>query len=76
MEIYNTDKLFDFNSLLLTKPTSIAGGNFFIRFLINNGPLYIQPPKCKTRQGIIKAGKRHYCDLMFTNENESFKIIN
>jgi len=34
--------------------------------------LYIQPPKCKTKQGIIKGGKRMYCDFMFTHENESF----
>jgi hypothetical protein len=72
MEIYNTNNSFNFENLLLNKPTSIPGGNYFIRFFINNGPLYIQPPKCKTRQGVVKAGKRHYCDLMFTNENEKF----
>ena len=72
MEIYDTNDSFDFDKVVLTKPTSIAGGNYFIRFLVNNHPLYIQPPKCKTRQGIIKAGKRLYSDLMFTNENEDF----
>jgi len=63
---------FDFKKLTLTKPTQISGGNYFIRFLTNNAPLYIQPPKCSTKQGIIKAGKRYYSDLMFTNENEMF----
>jgi hypothetical protein len=58
----------------MTKPTSIAGGNYFIRCLVKNQPLYIQPPKCKTRQGIVKpgVGKRFYSDLLFTNENEDF----
>ncbi len=70
--IYETDYTFDFNKLMLISPTTIAGGNYFIKFRINNSPLYIQPPKCKTRQGIIKSGKKMFCDLMFTNENETF----
>jgi len=72
MEIFDTNDSFDFEKLVLTKPTSIPGGNYFIRFLTNGQPLYIQPPKCKTRQGVVKAGKRFYSDLMFTNENEDF----
>jgi hypothetical protein len=72
MEIFDTNDSFVFEKLVLTKPTSIPGGNYFIRFLANGQPLYIQPPKCKTRQGVVKAGKRFYSDLMFTNENEDF----
>ena len=71
-EIHDTDKSFDFNKLVLTKPSLIGGGNYFIRFLVNNNHLYVQPPKCITRQGFIKTGKRYYIDLMFTNENEEF----
>jgi len=71
-EIYDTDKSFDFDKLVLTKPSLIGGGNYFIRFLINNNHLYVQPPKCITKQGFIKTGKRYYIDLMFTNENEEF----
>jgi hypothetical protein len=72
MEIFNTNDSFVFEKLVLTKPILISGGNYFIRCLMNSQPLYIQPPKCKTRQGIVKAGKRLYSDLMFTNENEDF----
>lgn len=71
-EIYDTNEPFDFNKLVLTKPAPVTGGNYFIKCLVNNGPLYIQPPKCKTRQGILKAGKRFYTDLIFTNEDENF----
>lgn len=71
-EIYDTDKSFDFSKLVLTKPSLIGGGNYFIRFLVNNNHLYVQPPKCITKQGFIKTGKRYYIDLMFTNENEEF----
>ena len=71
-EIYDTNDSFQFDKLVLTKPTLVAGGNYFIRCLINGTPLYIQPPKCTTKQGIQKSGKRFYTDLMFINENEQF----
>jgi hypothetical protein len=70
--IHNPNDKFDFEKLILTKPTAIAGGNYFIRFLLNDEHLYIQPPKCSLKQGIVKAGKRMYADLMFTNENDPF----
>ena len=71
-EIFQPNDDFDFDKLILTKPTSIPGGNFFMRFLINGSHVYVQPPQCKTKQGIIKVGKRIYTDLMFTNENDQF----
>ena len=70
--IYETNESFDFSKLNLISPTNISGGNYFIKFRINDAPLYIQAPKCKTKQGIIKTGKRFFFDLMFTNENEKF----
>jgi hypothetical protein len=70
--IYETNDSFDFNKLILISPTNVQGGNYFIKFRINDSPLYIQPPKCKTKQGITKGGKRLYCDFMFTHENEGF----
>ena len=40
----------------------------------DDNPLYIQPPKCTTKQGFVKmnGGKKMYCDLVFSNTNESF----
>jgi len=70
--IYETNSDFDFNKLTLTTPVIMSGGNYFIKYLVNGAPLYIQPPKCKTKDGISKGGKRMYCDLVFTNENENF----
>lgn len=71
-EIYNTDSAFDFDKLTFLKPIAVIGGNYFIRIRLHGAPLYVQPPKCKTKQGIIKTGKKYYTDLMFTNENEEF----
>lgn len=82
--IYDTNDAFQFDKLVLTAPTAIPGGNYFIKFRINEQPLYIQPPKCKTKQGIMgikidttdaqtaAKNRKMYCDLMFTNENENF----
>ncbi len=50
----------------------MAGGVYFSKILINKKQLYIQSPKCKTKQGIIKSGKKNYADLVFTNDDEEF----
>ena len=70
--IYEPTDTFQFEKIELLTPTQHAGGNYFIKLKIQNNPLYIQPPKCKTKSGIAKARKKHYTDLMFTNENEKF----
>ena len=70
--IFETNAAFPFDKMVLTPPTLMSGGNYFIKFLMNGSPLYIQPPKCRTKGGIAKAGKKLYSDLMFTNENPDF----
>ena len=71
--IFDPDEQFPYENLSLNSPIMIAGGNYFIKYLVYKQTLYIQPPKCKTHQGIIKAGaKKYYCDLLVTNENEDF----
>ena len=57
--IYTPDNNFSFDKLTLAKPILTTGGNYFIRCIINNAPLYIQPPKCKTKQGILNTGKKN-----------------
>lgn len=71
-QIYEANDSFPLDKIILTTPVVISNGTFFIKYLLNNEPFYIQPPKCTTRQGLIKGGKKMYCDLMFTNENNSF----
>jgi hypothetical protein len=63
---------FDFSGLVLNSPISLNGGNHFIKYKLLDEPLYIQAPKCTLRQGIIKASKRMFCDLMFTNNDAVF----
>lgn len=75
MNIYEPNHTFDFKNISLTSPTVSSGGNYFIKFhMPDDNPLYIQPPKCTTKQGFVKmnGGKKIYCDLVFSNINESF----
>ena len=61
---------FDFEQLRLLPATGIQGGAYFTKFEYNNKPLYIQTCKTQTRQGLVKSGKRFYCDLMLDTTNE------
>lgn len=72
--IYDTTDMFDFKkNVTFISPKSVSNGCYFIRcFGMNKTPLYIQSPKCKSKQGIVKTGKKMHCDLIFTHEDESF----
>jgi hypothetical protein len=71
-KIYKTTDEFPFHQLNIGKPISAPGGNFFIRYSIDEMPLYVQPPKCLVKQVLNKTGKRMYCDFVFHQENEQF----
>jgi hypothetical protein len=38
----------------------------------NNKLLYVQTPKCLTKQGFVKSGKKIFADLMFDNNDTVF----
>ena len=71
-DIHDTNSQFEFDKISLTTPTTISGGVHFSKILINKKQLYIQSPKCKTKQGIVKSGKKSHADLVFTNDDEEF----
>jgi hypothetical protein len=71
-QILEPNEQFVFDRLALSAPIFINSGNYFIKYLYDNSPLYIQAPKCITKQGILKGGKKMYCDFLFTNENATF----
>ena len=73
--IHFTQTDFDFATLTALTPISAAGGTHLSKFRVHDSsPFYLQLPKCRTKQGIIKTsgGKKQYCDLVFTHENETF----
>ena len=70
--IYDATSDFKFEQLSMTSPASISGVAYFSKLLMNRSPLYIQTPKCSTKMGIVKSGKKTHMDLVFTNINEEF----
>lgn len=73
--IYRGNKVFqqfDFDQISLSAPIRIGNGNYFMNYKANNQQLYVQPPQCLTKQGIITVSKKHYIDLLFTNEDADF----
>jgi hypothetical protein len=69
--IFEPNENFNFENITLGQPNAIQGGAYFTRILYNNKSLYIQSPKCVSKQGIIKSGKKIYIDLLFNNNDES-----
>ena len=56
--IIKPDSNFNFSSLHLADPISVQGGTYFTKITTNDFPLYVQTPKCLTKQGFAKTGKK------------------
>jgi len=69
--IFEPNENFNFENITLGQPNAIQGGAYFTKILYNNKSLYIQCPKCVSKQGIVKNGKKMYVDLLFNNSDES-----
>jgi hypothetical protein len=69
--IIEPNEFFDFDNISLAHPVGIQGGAYFTKIECNKKPLYIQTSKSLTRQGILKSGKKYYCDLMFDKNSET-----
>ena len=63
---------YDFSKLQLGIPVSHLNSTYLARIFENNKPLYMQTPKCTTKGGIVKSGKKMYCDLMFSSDDSIF----
>jgi hypothetical protein len=68
--IYDT-KQFPFSNIDLGKPYNL-NGMYFIKMFVKDSPIYVQPPKCFIKQGILKSGKKWFCDLVFSIEDGYF----
>ena len=73
VEPYTPDNLFDFSKVTTSTPVKVQGDTYFSKLgLVGNIPLCIQTPKCLTKNGIIKNGKKMYCDLIFDKSSDDF----
>ena len=71
MNVYNIDKEFDYDGLSLANPGRLQGGAYYSKIKHNDTALYVQSPKCTTKNGVVVTGKKTYCDLMFTTNEQS-----
>ena len=70
-EIWNFENI-DFTTINLKTPKPIQGGTFYANLMNNNKPLLIQTPKCLTKNGIHKTGKKTYTDLKISLDDTLF----
>ena len=70
-QVHSPDAAFEHARLHLAPPNGLQGGAYFAMLYYKDAPLYIQTPKCTSRQAVV-PGKRPYIDLMFSSHDVSF----
>jgi hypothetical protein len=58
------------NNVTLSMPSSVQGGSYFTKIQYAKQPLYMQTPKCVSKQGISTVGKKMYVELVISNEKD------
>ena len=66
------DLNYPFDDIKIKTPKALQGGTYCANLEINNGPILIQTPKCKTKNGIHKTAKQVYCDLILNDDHQDF----
>jgi len=66
------DKNYPFDKVKIKTPKALQGGTYCANLEINEGPVIIQTPKCKTKNGIHKTAKQIYCDLLMNKDHTEF----
>jgi len=68
---FSVDK-FDFENIKLKTPKALQGGTYSAKLVLNDKPVIIQTPKCKTKNGIHNTSKNAYCDLLMNIDHNEF----
>ena len=66
------DEEYPFDKIKIKTPKALQGGTYCANLEIENGPVIIQTPKCKTKNGIHKTAKQIYCDLVMNRDHQIF----
>jgi len=66
---------FPFDDITVKTPKALQGGTYSAILELNNKPIVIQTPRCKTKKGIHKTSKQIYCDLLFAKDNTENNIF-
>ena len=59
----NPDSNYPFDNIKIKTPKALQGGTYCANLSMNDKPLLIQSPKCKTKNGIHKTAKQIYCPI-------------
>lgn len=70
--IIEANELYPFNSIKIKTPKALQGGTYSAKLELNNEPIVIQTPKCKTKNGIHTTVKQIYCDLLMNQDHNDF----
>ena len=65
-------KDYPFEDITIKTPKALQGGTYCAKLELDDEPIIIQTPKCKTKNGIHKTAKQIYCDLLLTQDNSEF----
>jgi uncharacterized protein YjbI with pentapeptide repeats len=65
-------KDYPFEDITIKTPKALQGGTYCANLELDDEPIIIQTPKCKTKNGIHKTAKQIYCDLLLTQDNSEF----
>tara|TARA_B100001123_G_scaffold447474_1_gene605097 strand:+ start:57 stop:1412 length:1356 start_codon:yes stop_codon:yes gene_type:complete len=69
---FEPNALYPFDKITIKIPKALQGGTYNAKLEINDEPIIIQTPKCRTKHGIHITAKQIYCDLLMTADDESF----
>ena len=66
------DKDYPFDRIKIKTPKAVQGGTYCSNLEIDDGPIIIQTPRCKTKNGIHRTSKQIYCDLVMNQDHKPF----
>ena len=69
--MYDDKELNLCDNITLSMPSSVQGGSYFTKIHYAKRPLYMQTPKCISKQGISTIGKKMYIELVISNEKDT-----
>jgi arsenate reductase-like glutaredoxin family protein len=75
METFEAKSGFNYDEITLANPQPVQGGSYFTKLSMGvDKPLYVQLPKCQTKQGIVSTKRGKYSDLMYERRVDSEEL--
>jgi len=70
--IVSPDNDYPFERIKIKTPKALQGGTYNAKLLLDDSPILIQTPKCRTKNGIHKTVKQIYCDILMNQDHNEF----